>query len=352
MKIGILTASRTNNNGTDLQALAMQLIFSEAGAETEVIDYRCKQLENSGKIIPKVSVKNFLKIHLNVFKKASHYSFRKKYFKYSKKVYNDANIKEIEYDRVVVGSDQIWNLDITGNDLNFFLPFKYEKVEKYSYAASIGKTDILEWEKKYEISGMLKEFKSVSVREESGVKALEVIGVKARCDLDPLLMISRDIWKNYAKKISSRKPFILLYLVENNLKAKEWAKEYAKKNNADVLMVDFGIRNHKGIKSIRFCSIEKWLGLVEEAMCIVTNSYHGLSMAINLKTEVVLVELQNSVQSNARMLNLAKRLEIEQCVMKDELKTELNKIDWKKTQEKINAMKDESLKYIKAICTK
>ena len=44
------------------------------------------------------------------------------------------------YDAVVVGSDQIWNLDITGNDFNFFLPF--DGIKKYSYAASIGKKDI------------------------------------------------------------------------------------------------------------------------------------------------------------------------------------------------------------------
>lgn len=350
MKIGILTASQTNNNGTDLQALGMQLLFSCAGAEAELINYHCKKLEENSKIVPSASIKNFLKLPVNLYNRNSHQKFRKKHFRYSNKEFDITNINEVEYDRIVVGSDQIWNLDITGNDLGFFLPFESSVAKKYSYAASIGKTDITEWQKKYGIAQHLDKFENVSVREESGVKALEEIGVKARWDLDPLLMLPYDIWEKYAKKIQRKKPYVLLYLVEENTKARIWAKEYAKKNNLEVLMVNLGLRIFKGIKSVRFCSVEKWLWLMMNAECVVTNSYHGLSMAINFKTQVVLFELQKSVQSNTRMLSLVKRFEIEHCVVQKDIQFDNKKIDWDSTYKILYTLRDESFEYVKTIC--
>ena len=50
MRIGILTASRSDNNGTDLQALAMLSIFRKTGNAVELINYKCEKLENSRKI--------------------------------------------------------------------------------------------------------------------------------------------------------------------------------------------------------------------------------------------------------------------------------------------------------------
>ena len=48
MRIGILTASRTDNNGTDLQALAMLNLFRRMGADNvELVDYECEKLESS-----------------------------------------------------------------------------------------------------------------------------------------------------------------------------------------------------------------------------------------------------------------------------------------------------------------
>lgn len=58
MKIGILTASRTDNHGTDLQALAMQNLFRRMGAEdVEIIDYICKKIDTSTRI--KINAHNF-----------------------------------------------------------------------------------------------------------------------------------------------------------------------------------------------------------------------------------------------------------------------------------------------------
>ena len=62
MTVGILTASRTDNNGTDLQALAMQKIFEKVNGQSIIINYKCDKLENSRKIFYPLSFRGFLNI--------------------------------------------------------------------------------------------------------------------------------------------------------------------------------------------------------------------------------------------------------------------------------------------------
>ena len=158
MRTGILTAARTNNNGTDLQALAMQRMLNMIGVDSEIINYKCKKLERSHAICLHLTIRDVLKIPFRVFNNYKHYTFRRSNFKVSDIIYTEKNISNLEYDIVIVGSDQIWNLDITGNDLNFFLPFFMKETKKYSYAASLGKIDLKIVENKFSISNYLKKF--------------------------------------------------------------------------------------------------------------------------------------------------------------------------------------------------
>lgn len=44
----------------------------------------------------------------------------------------------LKYDKVVSGSDQVWNIACTDGDDSYFLPFLNDSSRKVSYAASIG----------------------------------------------------------------------------------------------------------------------------------------------------------------------------------------------------------------------
>ena len=66
------------------------------------------------------------------------------------------------YKRQVVGSDQVWNLELTGGDLNYFLPF-VEPECRISYAASVGHVGDNIDKKIFEEKLSL--FDSISVRE-------------------------------------------------------------------------------------------------------------------------------------------------------------------------------------------
>lgn len=349
MKIGILTAARTNNNGTDIQAFAMQILFSKFNPDTEVINYICDKLERSHLVLSKLTLGNVIRIPWKIYNNINHRKFREKYIKRSEKTYNKNNIVENDYDVIVVGSDQIWNLDITGNDLSFFLPFDNSKTKKYSYAASIGKTDIREWDKKFNLNKLLKNFSGVSVREICGVSVLADINISARHDLDPILCLEKDDWKKIKLKENTEKDYVLLYMVERNNDAISYAINYAKKNGLQVISISNSIKPIKGIKIKRFVSVENWMTYMKGADLVITDSYHALSFAISQNKDFRLFMLNNNEQSNTRMRCLVNMLNLEHCVGEGENCGMDVVIDWKSVEEKIMNERNHSIEYIKSM---
>ena len=347
-KIGILTASRTNNFGTDLQAYAMQYVFSKY-CEAEVINYACEKLEGSRRLLPKFTAKNLINLPYSFYKKITHNLFRKKYINYSKKKYAPNSLNEIEesYDAVVVGSDQIWNMNITGNDTNFFLPWKNTKTERYSYAASLGVTDIKEWEKEYKLSKYLHDFNKVSVRETSAIETLNSIGIIAQEDLDPIQLVDEDAWCNLATRCK-KKPYMLIYLVESNIHKCEQAIRYAKEKNWEIIRVSPPTYPCKGVKTKSFVSLRRWMSLVKNANIVITDSYHGLSFAIANKVNFRLVKLKNE-EKNTRSLCLLNKLSISDFVV-GSIDNYDGCPEWEKVANSVQVECEKSMNYIKSIC--
>ncbi len=349
-KIGILTACRTNNNGTDLQCLAMQQLFSRYG-NAEIINYKCEKLERSHKLIFNFSIEQILRIPYRLYLNISHGNFRRCYFNYSEKIYDKANVREIgnKYDALVVGSDQIWNLNITGKDMSFFFPWDNISADKYAYAPSLGVTDVREWESKYNLSSYLKGFKGITVRESSGVSALEKIGVEAEEMLDPLLAVEPNFWLSMNKPYKG-KPYMLIYQVATEKSEAKAAIEYAQKHGLEIIRLSsFPSRPVKGVKTKSFVSLKKWLKLVQNAEMVVTDSYHGLSICVAMHTNFRLLLMPEDYQ-NTRSLSLLNNIGMSDFIA---ARNDWSIIpDWKRAEEFLTTKRKEADLYIKSICGK
>lgn len=345
MKIGILTASRTDNNGTDLQAFAMQTMVMSLGFEAEIIDYGCEKLESSRKLVSIRSLKDFIRFPWVIFMKITHEAFRRKYFHRSE-YKAPQNLLLNEYSIIIVGSDQVWNLDVTGKDVNFFLPLNLGNFKRMSYAASIGKIDLQHWNQVYNLSNLLNSFESVSVRESFAVESLKKIHVEAREDLDPIMMIGRDELIRLIVDCRPKFKYVLIYLVEENKKAIEDAVKYGQKNHYKVLMVSTISRPILGVQSKWFVSLPKWLMLMNCAEMVFTNSYHGLSVAITLNTNVRVYSLSKE-DCNTRSYSLLNKIEM--LELYDECSSEIvSKINWEQVNQKIDVLKMRSTVFLKS----
>lgn len=84
---------------------------------------------------------------------------------------DDLNAIASNYDCLMVGSDQVWNPEISqGKCLAYFLDFGESDIRRISYASSFG---ISKWPEQYQsllpsINSSLHKFCSISVREETG----------------------------------------------------------------------------------------------------------------------------------------------------------------------------------------
>lgn len=123
--------------------------------------------------------------------------FRKSYLNLTKKCRTEKDIRELPLlDLYVVGSDQIWNPELTGGHLDpvFFLDFLPEGVKKVSYAASTG--DVPTKELAQEMGGYLKDFDHISLREAQSAEQLrKTIGLEVLTEKDPTLLLGKEEWE-------------------------------------------------------------------------------------------------------------------------------------------------------------
>lgn len=290
-KIGILTFHRAYNFGAVLQTYALEeaIKMISNNAEVCVIDYRNDRIENAfhSKSL-KSKLKNVIKYmlyhdyYVETQKKAKLFeAFIEKYISLSPQ-YESADEFKNEYDSIIVGSDQVWNLDMTVNDVNYFLPYDVG-AKKLSYAASFGKSKLSEEQKKV-IHTKLLSFDSVLVRESDGEKLATDLGVEAHKVVDPTLLISREHWGSLCEACKVNKPYILIYIVASETYSISLAKKIAKEKGWDIIYVDPPRYKYEYVNKLKEAGPSQFLWLIQNAEIVITTSYHGLILSMNLNT--------------------------------------------------------------------
>lgn len=356
-KIGILTFYNTTNYGALLQMFALYKSVEKMGKPVEIIRYYCEAVEEREnlKITKAKSIKGIIKSIIlkkpNSDKQKRFREFEKQNFCFSHELYNYNTIKEIgkEYNSLIVGSDQIWNTKLTGGDYEFFLE-NVEDVSKNSYAASFGVEELSKDEMK-KISGGLQKFNVITVREKSGEKIVkECIGKSPKFVLDPTFLFDKKQWKTVMgnNQYVEEKPYILLYLVQNRKKTISYAQKLAEQKGWNIKYINISPYSCKGVENIRSASPIEFLQLLNGAALVITGSYHGLALSINLERPVYYELNENFVNFNTRISSLISVLNMEACRL-DYNNEKLPDIDYNQVNSKLNDLREESVKELERI---
>lgn len=181
MKIGILTYSKANNFGAMMQALALKHTLEERyKADVYFVNYYSVLQENNDGLKLKICnmaqlVKQFIRMPFRkqIRTRIQKFTdFRSRNFVFSSKKMNEYTSQEElveefdKFDIIIVGSDQVWNVENDGFTPVYYLPFKL-KARKITYAASIGVSQV---EKLKEYSVYMDDFFLLSTREEKAKK--------------------------------------------------------------------------------------------------------------------------------------------------------------------------------------
>ena len=294
--IGMMTFHASHNNGSMLQALALQHILeNHFHQKTELIDFSNQGQRNMYAPVPKPknwkqAIKSLIwSTNMSQMKHQydSYEAFKKRYFHMSSDTYS--SIEELKplaykYKAFITGSDQVWNIKCIDADDAYYLSFVKDR-PKFAYAVSFGANNpfILEGDtKRYE--NYLEHFDKISVREKNAQKWIkEATGVEVPICLDPSMLLNESEWEQLVDVgdtpvISG--DYIFYYCFSITEEVQHFLKSISKKTGMPVYFMEAKEWTLKmcwrnDIRLIRSYGPDVYMNVVKHAKLFVTSSFHG-----------------------------------------------------------------------------
>ena len=250
-------------------------------------------------------LKKFLKNNFNFTKKINEREFNTK--KFLKK-----------FSCLFVGSDQVWNPDITSdkNQLNkvYFLNTKI-KIPKFSYSSSFGGKFFNKYQIK-KINKYLSSFKKISIRESKSLRLINKANqLKTNHSCDPVFLHTKTFWNILAKKTKPNFNYILVYSVARSKLIKKVTTSLKKKTNYKIITIDNNlIANTNYDYKIASAGIEDFLYYFKNAKFVVTDSFHGVCFSLIWKKKFISVVSNNYY--GFRINNLLNRISCQKNIFR------------------------------------
>ncbi|MBE5919037.1 MAG: polysaccharide pyruvyl transferase family protein [Pseudobutyrivibrio ruminis] len=357
MKVGILTFHAVQNYGAMLQAYALSETINGMGHSCEVIDYRSASIEKQYKPIQLKEIKHpkgFLKsLPMISHKKKLQREvddFVANIMRTSKKKYDLSNISSCvdDYDVIIVGSDQVWNLNASGGDTTYLLDFVSDDKKRASYAASISVKDPDD-EYKSLLKNQLSRYKFISVRETDAKDLLEELLTRdIYVTIDPTLLIDSEKWINISQD-TDEQDYILLYMMTVNADLRKYATELSRRKGLPVKYVSLYEPKAEGCEMVFAPSVIDWINLHRNAKYVVTNSFHGMVFSIVFQKKFA-YGLTKNAGKNTRLSNLLEQIGIGDRVANiDDLDKIDTPIDYESVENKLVDLRDGSMNYLKMV---
>ncbi len=365
--IGILTFYWADDYGAMLQTYALRRFIEKSGLETEVIPYAPLRLTGRYHIVPiTASIRGKeLRYYFNCWlfirnlllgasfykRKKNMREFRRNYLTKESAVKHAEKISLEKFSCVFVGSDQVWNPKITiGFDDAYLGRMESKKgCRLVAYGASFGGARLPERECAELIEAVRENFAEISLREKGAADFMSRCLNRSTVNvLDPTLLLDREEWERIARK-PEEEDYILLYDTEENRQMTEYIHELAETFHKKVIQVSMpvSLKHEPGVRLKVSGGPAEFLGYVQNAWCVVTNSFHGTVFSILMEKQFLVFAHS---ERNERMESLLKKLDMETRLVNDGEKDfehkMWEKIDWQKTRKYMERERAVSKKFI------
>ncbi|MCF0220100.1 MAG: polysaccharide pyruvyl transferase family protein [Muribaculaceae bacterium] len=352
MKIGILTMDYKKNYGGILQCYGLYKYLMSEGHDVKVIDFK-----NTGKrsLINYLSKIKDIKAHLpkkkavntnNTKPLSKRYlqnfvDFRNDYLQYTEPV-NENGLSRlcVQFDAVVVGSDQIWN-DINTHKLAYYFDWKYDGLKiAYAPCTIFSKAPLLLRSK---IKGLLSRFDLLTARDSNTAQYVESFGLAS-----PDIVVDPSCLYDYRDLLGGNpigEPYILTYILGSEINGgnKEVIK-HIKKLVGDIRVVSVCIPSVSTVcenisDAVYYdASPIDWVNLFYHASFVFTDSFHGCMFSMKFQKPFIAYYKESSRQS--RMLDLIQRFELKNIIVNSaavgEFKTLESLVNYSTLNEKLS----------------
>lgn len=334
MKIGIITCFdlKNLNYGNRLQAYALNYYLNkvfDGSIEAETLYFqefkdfkRTKKEPLFNRIQRKINrdylhrnekkIPDLLRNRLNNFN-----DFSKRNIQLVDHPLAKEELKDLEYDTYVVGSDVVWyqwNYGIRPIKLLDFQTNK--KFKKIAYAASFG-NDYIPRENISELRRCFSTFSNISVREKSSVEIMKSLGRSdAEYVMDPTMLLTPEEWEKIEQPMGElkHKEFIFVYLLSSEERDRNEIKRIACNANLPIVTIPYasGKLNLSdatfGDYKVIDCSPETWLWLIHNAAFVITDSFHGTVFSTKFHSNFIVTMRKEKFEMNNRMRDFLKTI--------------------------------------------
>jgi hypothetical protein len=365
MKIGLLTFHTAANFGASLQAYALQEFLVSRGYDAEYLDYQnhhrrmiydmpyhIKECFKAGKIVEATTY--LLGLPIMNIRKRKFDKFSDKYLRLSPKTYYSPEALKPtngQYDKFVVGSDQVWNPRNNGRDVAYLLNFVEDKTKAISYSSSFGVLSIPD-DIKSDYVNCLNGIHDLSTREQSGVKLIkELTGRDAKLVLDPVFLLSKEQWQELAASTPIKGRFLFSYT-----NRKDQMSKFLKTTGYKM----DGLKHHKlsrfttigdfvnpAVKVKYDMSPTEFLANVNGAELVVSASFHCISLSIILNKPFVCF-LTGDEGKDERLKTLLTHFDLFDRVYREDmtLADVMKPIDWSRVNGTKEEIRSDSINFL------
>lgn len=342
-RIGILTWYFGINYGARAHSLALKKIVEALGYDCEFVNFTSNNNWNIE--LHTCCMTGNLKKHPFILAKGIYkwFKFRKQLSAYpcSKKVFTAKEIEALGYDAIIIGSDEILNLNHDlANKLYYGVGFHCD-FHAIMYAVSAG-TVSPDTVLSSEIREGLRNIRFLSSRDKTSQVLLQTnSGRNVELVLDPTLLYKFGSGRRrlYAKD------YFLIYSFGSLENEKDRIVSWAR--NKGLRIVCVGRKCKWADKSFEAADLDEWLALFEYASYVATDSYHGLIFAVKYHKEFILVsrgDKTNKIDGLRNLLDISR----EALKPKEEISSYLSiPVDYMAIDSAIIRERRKSLKYLK-----
>lgn len=364
MRIGILTFHASHNYGSMLQALALQQYLKKNGHEVKIINLRTDIQKN--KVYPYPLSQNptvVLKMCLNPvwlyhscrrWKKFE--SFIIDHLEVTEKEYPNWNaVKEDinNYDVVITGGDQIWNLSCKDFEQSYMLPGPLG-IRKVSYCPSFGSFLNRMTPRDAEfINQRLSDYDHISVREFTMKDYLDKqLGQPVEVTVDPtLLLTARDYVSIMDEKPLVKGEYMLYYTPQDMPEFEDMARLLSRHYGLKLITTNPHIKGDRGMKPCYEVGPLEFLNLLKNATMVVGRSFHLVVFSLIFHKDFIAINGQNDARINSLLgyLDIADRGK----VTKENYQTTILKpTDYGEVDRRLAQFRQSSVEFLKKALSK
>lgn len=355
MKIGILTHYNVYNMGAQLQLSAMRYYLEDLGHQVIVLTYEKnfdflegEKEKNSASIkaLP-YYVKNYLikkGLRLTLFN-----VHKVRALKTGMEKYNFAPYNGHDCDAIVIGSDEVFSIDVGINKMMY--GYGIESYPKIAYAPAFGRTteELLHQYGCFELvrDGLQKmEFLSArDVHTQNMIRSMTGREVPLVCD--PVLLYDGHGFQCTHSRIQG--DYMLIYAYDSHMVSQDEVsaiKAYAKRHKLKTVSMG---TYHGWCDENVVCDAESWYHLFRDAKCVVTDTFHGSVVAMKNHCNVA-VFIRESVNA-FKLRSLLEETGLRNRRLSEITETELERvlssqINYAMTDERIADMSARSGEYL------